>query len=219
MKFFVVAQLLSLLLLCGCMIHWEDAAAERAAMIRKSLMQKDIPELITFSHAVAAAPPEKVFAVRREFARLHCAEKLITLYRDSGQTSKLNPAILSAETARINLNTLLGFHPGQKVKYDSAGAFDLPPELPPLDRVEKAAMLNAGEKDPVATLNRLHRVYAFTVAAYDREKHTPDAGERISAARDMALGAVDIAETAGLTVLSQETVESAARRVDAFTSR
>lgn len=216
-KFFTVFPLI--VLLCGCQLRWEDPRAEAAVDVYTALMQKKLPEPVTFSHAVAVAPPEIRADLRREFANLRCWRELSSIYRTLPQKDKYNHAVLSAELARINLNVLLGVPPGRQLEYDTAGAFAVPAELPALSRIEKAAMVTAGNGMSVEFLGRLHREYAIAVAAYDRAEHASDPAEKILCARDKVLGCVEIARCAGLSFPDPESVESAARRFDAFTSR
>lgn len=206
-----------LLLLCGgCVIHWEDDNAAGAVKEYQRLLTAKAPETLNLAGAAALSPVQNRNLVRREFAKLRMAEILIPLYRESKQYDLFRQAVLDGETARINLNSLLGFHPQVKIAYDTAGAFEVPGELPTLENMEKAALISAGGQGNIPDiLRRVHLAYAAAIAAYDAAAHAVTPEQHCIREGQRILRCLELTAAVGITYAELGNVNSMAGRFDA----
>lgn len=203
--------------LCGCMITNNDRAAAKAVKTYSALKKKKAPEKLTVAEVLTQCDSAMHNQLHRDLAKLHWAKELAKLSRDPLQMDDLRQALLDAEQARISLNYALGFLPEIQIVYDTAGAFDVPPELPAVTKFEKALLIADCSRDSalprLATIRRFH---ADAVAAYDAEAHAANATERISRQYQRLLRCADLADAAGTTLADLQEVTAAADRFDAF---
>ena len=200
-----------LMLAGGCLVPCVDPAADAAVNRWNALERRDLPETLTpDGAAVRAVRPEHANQLRREFARLHRARQLEQLYRDPLRANQLREAVLEAECARIRLNALLGLRPDIRVKYDTEGAFAVPPELPDPVGTVKAALFAAPDAAPDAAA----LAHARAVAAYDAAEHAGTPEEKINRKCARVLAALDLADALNLPFTALGETETLARRFD-----
>ena len=202
------------LLLCGCIVPYKDPCAEEA--LRRWETLSDAPQTLTLE---AALPRAKGFQeaneVHRQFALLRRAKLLTEQYRAPLRPDELRAAILDGECARIRLNALLGFRPDVPVVYDTAGAFDVPKELPDPVSVAKAALMS---DDPAAppqtTLERVALAHARAVTAYDAAAQPAAPETKIDRECARVLAALDLANALAMPLTGFNGISGMAGRFD-----
>ena len=203
------------LLLGGCIVPYEDPAADRAVEAWNAGKRTDLPRRVTMDWMLARLSRRECGLARREFARLLRARELAKLYRSPLRADGLRAALLDGERARIRLNTLLGVRPDVKIDYDPAGAFAVPPELPDPESSAKAALMLRDEADsPKAVLERVALAHARAVAACDAAEHADTPETKIDRAFDRAVAVQDLADALGIYFTAWNEVEVLAGRFD-----
>ena len=206
--------------LCGCMLTNYDRAAENAVKTYDSLRRGNVPETLTVAGVLSRCDSSMHNSVCRELARLHYARERAKSYRIPMKENELRTALLDAEKARISLNCLLGFLPEEKINYDTAGAFDVPQELPDVTVFEKAVLLASADRE--TALNRLKQIrfiHADAVAAYDAVLHTVSPAQRCAAEYLRVISCIQLADAAGTTLANMTEINAAAKRFDAYKSQ
>lgn len=204
-------------MLCGCLISNTDRAAARAVRTYTRLQQRKIPEKLTFTEALSRCAQQQHNQLRRDFAGLHRAQELTKLYRKPLQMDDLRQALLDAEKARLRLNHSLKFLPETPIKYDTAGAFDVPAELPDVTKFEKAVLIADSDcRTALTRLAEIRRLHAEAVAAYDAVLHAATPAARIESSYQRLCRCADLADAAGTTLAGLPEITAAANRFDAY---
>lgn len=197
------------MLLClfasGCLITVSDPEAE-AAVEMICRQARRIPETpLSLKEVLEKLPSTEHLTVRIAFASLLLAEK----ERNAGN-------IMRGEKARITLNTLLGFLPGDSLHYDLTGVWECPEELPAVSTAEKAALIIDGGKTPAATLlTRVRLAHLQAVTAMNDKTEKPTAGNSFAYLRACVLLAREI----GVPPEQLEALDEYEKRFDAARER
>lgn len=187
-----------MLLVCGCIcLEKKDQAADDAAeKYRKAFRNADFSS-ISLDDALKKQICGGKLALRREFAGLHFAK-----------LSK-NPAM--AEQKRIRINLMLQLAPDTQVKYNTAGAFDCPEEIPHAGAAEKAALIiDNGESDVAELISKVRDAHINAVVKMNDANDTPNARTKY----EYLAACLDLCEKIGIDLTELCDLEKYENRFD-----
>ena len=138
----------------GCLLSVSDPAAERAAETYREMHLILPDEGVNLRSALAQVDAVYAGEVRIAFAALAWT---------AGKNDR--DSLLQQEQARIKLNVLLGYLPGDQVKYDLVGAWECPIELPTAVQVEKAALILDSRGNVLRKLESIRLAHVEALAA------------------------------------------------------
>lgn len=191
--------LLVILLLGGGCIA--DPDAELAAAIYYEL-HTDLPKNpITLDNALEKCEKQDASLVRTAFARMQTA-----------RLERTPETVLDAEKARIQLNTAMGYLPGDNIAYDLDAVMDCPAEPPPVTVAEKAALIiNHGVEQPLTLLCKVRLAHADAVMAMNQKKHFPGHVNNLN----YFIACVNLADAIGIPLEQLDKLENYEKRFDA----